>query len=306
MVRFVKRAVVVVLVALVAGMTSPASAQPTDWVPPDGIEEGVPAELPAEPTSVADPQVRLLQPVEARSHPKLDVSGLKQLDGAGVEPETVRSVERVDPPRPATREKLKLNPAAVEQPAKRTARSEMYRNPDGSLTELLFSESKYYRDGNEFKRIDSTIEPIVGQPGHFKSKANAWTVRFGPLGANGEGVELQTETGALAMMPDADLAGRSIRPEPSGNNAVRYADVWPGIDVVYTVGPDGLKEDIVVKNKAAAAKSSYAFVLDGADLGPVTKGNAKDLPGAFATGALGDEWVLVHSCGGGQARGHRQ
>ncbi len=89
----------------------------------------------------------------------------------------------------------------------------------------------------------------------WRNRANSWSVRFGRLG--GLGVEVVTERGRLAWAP---VGGRDVAPVVDGGgegNAVVYREVWPGVDLRYTVGAGGVKEDVVLRRRPEVGEFAF-------------------------------------------------
>ena len=279
-----------VLLALIASSFEAAAALPQRLSPRDAMQAVEEQRL--EPVVVGDAPGSALREMAAEAPTQPDLTGFEQIAGPGfvnTKPHPRGEIRTADvdtrPKGPQT--------GAVEEPSKRTAKSETFRNPDGSFTTALFKASKYFRSGDEYVAIDSTLAPTEGSPGFYRTKSNAWSATFGPIGGAGDGVVVETPAGSVALSPDVSLK-EPIVPSFSDAkpNEVRYLDVWADVDLVYTTGPDGVKEDIVLKSKRAAA--SYSFVFDGAELERPTVGRLKDTPGVFAPkGALGAELYVA-------------
>ena len=132
--------------------------------------------------------------------------------------------------------------------AERTATSDVWLNADGFFIRTEYSEPKYFDAGGRFELIDSTLVPD-GEKGWFRSAANSWVARFGPVTAEGGGVEVTRGADRVAFTPSVQ-PGVVVQPQVgSGDeaNVVTYLDVWKNVDIRYLVTPVGVKEDIVVK-----------------------------------------------------------
>ncbi len=159
----------------------------------------------------------------------------------------------------------------------RTADTETWRNVDGSTTVRSFSEERYFQpEGSKgWSAIDPTVVADDLRPGWFRNAAGPTTISFGPLDPDGSGgLEVERGDQRLGFVPaDVELA-ESIDPQVDGSR-VTYRDVWPGVDVVYTVSNNAVKEDLVVKEPTD--KVTYEFV---------TSGNTSLSPDATSKGAL--------------------
>jgi hypothetical protein len=162
-----------------------------------------------------------------------------------------------------------------ELPKRRNAMTRVFENRDGSLRIEEYLTPIYYRTSKGWVPIENRIVADPERRGWLKTEGNAWAASFGPTT---DGVMLMAPEGRLTMKP----VGSSARPElvsspkpmsaKSAKDAlkespiprpgiVRYADVWPDVDVQYEVRGDGLKEDIIVG--APNARASYPFDVDG-------------------------------------------
>ena len=184
----------------------------------------------------------------------------------------------------STRERWQLPASPVaEVVSKRAAKSEVWANSDGTESLRVFQRSKWFKPtpSSEWQLIDTSVVPDAGRPGWLRTSANSLVARFGPLtpaDANGNvnagGVEYTTATGVtVGLRPEFVRPGPPIVPEAgSGDkaNTVTYRDVLAGVDVVYTVEPDAVKEDIVIRElpatlAARTALGSLTFGVLGAE-----------------------------------------
>jgi YD repeat-containing protein len=122
--------------------------------------------------------------------------------------------------------------------------------------------------------IDTSLVPDPGRAGWLRTAANAWTASFGPIepGAVG-GVEMETSAGKVRVVPDL-AEGHAVNGPVSGTIApvagtagaastVTYADVWPGVDLVYEMSGGNLRQNVVLRD---AGCESVRFVVEGLGL----------------------------------------
>ena len=145
---------------------------------------------------------------------------------------------------------------------------EVWENVDGSRTLQMFGEDRYFKPAGAkgFVAIDSRVVADVDRVGVLVNAANSWRVRFTPIdGRGGGGVELTTAEGEVVRFSPIG-AKDSVPVVGSGAtaNVVTFTEVWPGIDVVYTVTAARLKEDIVIKRRGG--RGSFVFAVDGASV----------------------------------------
>lgn len=174
----------------------------------------------------------------------------------------------------------------MERVADRTVDRQRFVNPDGSVTDQISLQPRFFRQGNDLVPIDTTLAvdgsraaKTLGAGARGVAASNNWfATRLGNLA---QGVTFAVGVDSVTMTPQ----GAAALPDPLtlGNVAV-YRDVWPGVDVRYRVTPTGLKEELVLK--APTAASSYSFGLSGASTsGPVAPGKG-DIAEEFS-GSIG-------------------
>lgn len=127
--------------------------------------------------------------------------------------------------------------------ARRDAVTEVFANADGIETVVFHNEPVHFKpDGSElWAKIDNTLVVDPARPGWVTNAANGWDVSFGPiLPGGGGGVELVTDAGMVAFVPEVTpgILSTVVVPEVGtgdGADTVTYRNVWPGVDVVYSV-----------------------------------------------------------------------
>jgi RHS repeat-associated protein len=162
----------------------------------------------------------------------------------------------------------------------RTPSTKTYLNADGSRTEEHSFDVTSYKDANvTWQDINNTLiqDPSTSA---WHNQANDWRANFGDV-SDSVGVSMAKDSQTLQFGP---IGAGNVKPVVSGtapHQTVTYRNVWQGIDLVYQVTGSSLKEQIVIKSRAAA--NTYAFKVAGANLTPDTKaGNGFfKLDGAF-------------------------
>ena len=158
--------------------------------------------------------------------------------------------------------KSEFNPA-TEITAKRTAVSAESVNPDGSHVVRLFNRPFFFDTGRGFEPIDNSVSHDPAHPSVFTTKANTWHATFAPLGEGG--VSVVDGTKSLSFTPDGAADVAPSVGEGDNANVVTYTNAWPGIDLVYRVETDQVKEDIVLHD---GSRSSFSFTVPDANLTP--------------------------------------
>lgn len=138
----------------------------------------------------------------------------------------------------------------------RSANSDTLQNPDGSLTTRVYLRPVNFRDQDgSWRRIVAAVVPSERQGFVWENGANRFKAQFKDA----------TDTGFLLFSVDGggfdlSLEGASAaRGRLEGGSGVRYDGVFEGVDAVYEMLPQGVKESLVLGS--AVAPSSYRFVL---------------------------------------------
>ena len=157
----------------------------------------------------------------------------------------------------------------VGDPAKRVGEvvgfrsegSETWALESGQKVTEFFSEPRWFRDDRgEWARVDPSVVPVesaVLKGAVLRAAGVGFDAEFG---VSGDGVRLVFEGREVVFRP----RGRAdVVPvlEKGSDTVVWYRDVWPSVDVRYTVGATGLKEDFVVRGPEGFA-SEGVFVVD--------------------------------------------
>jgi RHS repeat-associated protein len=146
---------------------------------------------------------------------------------------------------------------SVEAVERRDVYDTVYVNPDGSETLVIAAEPVHFKLGDRWEVIDSRL--VEGADGSWSNRANAWSM---VLPADSSGVfRFSTDDGALGWRASLVSKVAGVL-EPDGLS-VRYANAWPGADLVYRVSSAGVEEFIELRG--VASRASYAFdVVEGA------------------------------------------
>lgn len=140
---------------------------------------------------------------------------------------------------------------------RRTASSTTWLMSDGSSQQEVSAGPVHYQDAKgTWQDIDSTVKPLSHNGFTVGNEADSFHTYFSP----DAGSLVRLEQGSLSVQLGADGAATHA-PKVSGA-AVSYPGAWAGADLDYRVGPEGLKESIVLpKAPAPGATASYSFTL---------------------------------------------
>ena len=222
-------------------------------------------------------------PVSAQVEPAVEVELVDPGPLPAVGTDVVPVMDRVESARDGrvgaggveSERSLVEDPPVREVVGERTASTESWRTADGDRVLHSYPEAQYFEPakGEGFVPIDNTLVVDPKSPGWLVNAGNAWQVRFAPTAD--AGVEYEIEGHAVRVVPEA--AGKA-KPAVVGTesklavdfgvsvsgNQVVYPEVWPGVDVRYTVTNSAVKEELIVKtSEALAARSTYGFTVEG-------------------------------------------
>ena len=183
----------------------------------------------------------------------------------------------------------------AEVPVLRTRTSRTFADGDGGLVARVFAESVNYRDGQgRWAAIDNALR----RSGRvFTNAANRFRVEL----------PASLQSGPVRLVDGSSWAELSLRGARGSavvaGDTARYADALPGVDVVYRVDNDQLKESVVLHDARAA--DSLVFDLQAASgLTPrLRAGGTVDLVDAADSVRLSLSAPVMRDASGEQARG---
>jgi RHS repeat-associated protein len=192
----------------------------------------------------------------------------------------------------------------------RTAVSSTTVNADGSLTQKQYFTPKYFQKDGKWADIDTSliedknagdsgnifgqtlgqIESWFSSPSSFVVKDNDWQARFAPSDFEAGMVRIKRGSSQIGYVPvNAKKVAPVVTTDKQGSQTVHYYDLWPGVNVEYTVESDAVKENIVLKDKNAT--SSLSFKVIGATL---EQGSSDPSAPAYTIkGALNNEFAIA-------------
>lgn len=147
----------------------------------------------------------------------------------------------------------------LELTSKRTKYSTRFLNPDGSFTEEIFLEPKFYQDpaDKKWKNIDNKLKTKTS--GKYENGANDFNAIFAGNSEAGELVTVEKDGKSVAFVPvQADNVTGSIN-----QDKITYAGLFQDTDVRYQVKGDSVKEDLILKKYNNKNVFSYELKLSG-------------------------------------------
>ncbi|MEA2350521.1 MAG: hypothetical protein QOG86_1462, partial [Thermoleophilaceae bacterium] len=192
----------------------------------------------------------------------------------------------------------------------RTPTRVTYVNVDGTQTKRTYLVSHFYKVGGAWKTVDDSIvaDPAKPPPAApalsgfappaallapravYSVTGNDWQAHFAPSDFAGGMVRITQGSDEIGFVPvGAASVDPAVSQDSTGQQVVRYDDVWPGVSLVYVVNGDSLKESIVLRT--AAAQHEVAFRIIGATLrADPTRDPAA--PAFHIDGRLGDTFAI--------------
>lgn len=151
----------------------------------------------------------------------------------------------------------KLPKQKLELKSKRTEYSTRYLNPDGSFTEEIFLDAKYYKDSsdNQWKEIDNSLIGSTKNAGKLENKSNNIRAMFSEQTGKEEIASIEKNDMSIGLIPlDADKVSSSVK-----NNEITYKNIYKDTDLQYQVTGNKLKENIILNSYTG--KNTYSFEL---------------------------------------------
>ncbi len=166
----------------------------------------------------------------------------------------------------------KVDPDATrgrEVVAQRSERTRVWERSDGLLEAELSTDPVAFRAWDQSMRlIDPSVHVSPDRPGWLVTGANSWSASFGPSDA---GVSVTLPSGrSFSSRPaafDGTAPARVVAPvrDRDDESVVWYRQVWPGVDLRYTVTASQLKEDVVLTNRPVGP-GAVTFEVSGVEL----------------------------------------
>ncbi|MFN6118797.1 MAG: DUF6531 domain-containing protein, partial [Actinomycetes bacterium] len=283
-----RRVIAVVLCSVLAAPIVPDVVEPARAAPP------APAPPPPRGSNIGNSQdVAMSQemqrgagPAPVGDAPSPAAPSFDGLPGAGVSPRpfTPESAPPQPIPVPKFPDLGRRGPqgfdaaTSVEDVNGRSEFATTYNNADGSQTLIASPDRMHFETGSGWERIDNTL--TVLEDGTVTNGSNDWSVLFTRFD---EGIAISTKEGVFGWRPEEAAAVAPVV-EPDGTS-VRYAEAWPGVDVIYRVRGGSVEEFIEIKERTA--RVSFRFQVDGAGLSMDAKGNI------VATGTMARQGVRL-------------
>jgi len=180
-------------------------------------------------------------------------------------------------------------------PSSMTAASDLFQNPDGSFTRLVYAAPVNYRTASgAFAKIDTTLVAAPG--GGWQEKAGPRAAQFGAAADDSGLLAVRLgDSRRLAM----GLAGAAHVTGTVSGSTVTYPGVLAGTGLVQTATTAGLTQTLTLSSAKAPSALTFPLALTGltATAGP---GGVIDL----VDGAGDVAWIIGQATESGLESGH--
>lgn len=159
---------------------------------------------------------------------------------------------------------------------RREPNKKTFRMSDGSFQEAIYPYDVHYEDENgALIDIDNTLlNGVSDNEDVLVNQANASTVRFFKKSSSGKFYTLENDKNKVTVSIDGaekvdatftNTADSSESPLALTNLAGRvcYAEIFPNVDLEYTLISKRIKENVVIKKKDALSSLTYTYSFNG-------------------------------------------
>ena len=151
--------------------------------------------------------------------------------------------------------------AAKSKLSKRTAKSDVYDNEDGTQTAVLRTSPVNWQDKNgEWHPIDATL---VGDGGRWRNRSARVSVKL--AGTSGEGPFAEVAGDGWSVAYDLEGAKLGVKPTVKDDKAT-YKSLLADIDVEQRTLPEGVKDELILHKQPEGADDfvvRYPLALQG-------------------------------------------
>ena len=189
---------------------------------------------------------------------------------------------------------------------KRTANSKLFLLEDGTMMQQQFSVPVHYKDGEDYKEIDNTLNVVASEDEglYYVNKANSFNVKLfdnidndkaisiennnlsidfiindrkqeklnqskAILSADNMSEQISSDVAKIVGTDAVDYAELKTK-EPiqprAGETSLTYKKVFDGVDLEYSVNSLGLKENIIVNKRLPDYIFSFTVITNGLQL----------------------------------------
>ncbi len=195
-----------------------------------------------------------------------------------------------------------------------TPYSKTIQNKDGTLTTNNYVSPQFYKINGKWNNIDTSlipdtnsadsgnffgkalgsVEAKIGTPTAYTVKANSWQARFANSKFEGGMVRIKDDKSQIGYSPNnSNDVDPVISKDSKGQESVTYSNLWNGVDVVYNVFSNKLKESIVLHDRSAT--SNFSFKIINASLSSSTDSKDPNNPNYDVKSGLNEQLRIGQS-----------
>jgi len=151
----------------------------------------------------------------------------------------------------------------TELKSKRTKYSTRYVNPDGSFTEEIYLDAKFYQDPQDkkWKKIDNNLKKSFKKVGKLENRANDFNTYLAEESATGEILTIEKDQQNIGLIP---VDAKKVKGQYK-NSEIIYKNIYDSVDIKYTLIGDKVKEDIIINNYKGQNTFTFELKLEGLD-----------------------------------------
>jgi murein DD-endopeptidase MepM/ murein hydrolase activator NlpD/pimeloyl-ACP methyl ester carboxylesterase len=141
----------------------------------------------------------------------------------------------------------------------RTITSKTFQIDKNKFRVENFINEVHYESNKRFEEIDNSIIEEVKDGFSYKNKGNRFTFRAGESLSQGALYEDGNNSCGFYL---TEIEGTELLDSKASieNNTIKYKDIYPGADLEYTILSEGIRTEIVVKDKLSL-KKQFTFSL---------------------------------------------
>jgi len=117
----------------------------------------------------------------------------------------------------------------------------------------------YVDEEGDLQLIDNTLEPVSSSEGaYFENAANSFSVLLPTTITDAQGIRIEKDEKGIEIIPQEGDFTRAM----AAGSALRFTEVFPGIDYQYTLVGSVIKEDIVLNREVDQNRFTSKIILD--------------------------------------------
>lgn len=138
--------------------------------------------------------------------------------------------------------------------------SVIYQTGDRSFTTVIGGTPVVFEDEEgSLQLIDNTLVPVVSEEeSYFENASNSYTAKLPATITEEQGISIEKDGCTIEFIP----RGGDFSHAMARDNAIRYTEVFPGVDYQYTLVGSLIKEDIVINKQTEQHIFSFEIKTD--------------------------------------------